>query len=220
MLTLTAAQSRALDRFAIDVLGIPGVVLMENAGRNVAHLLLSLGVSGPVAVCCGKGNNGGDGFVIARHLDVAGVKTQTILFADPAALTGDAAVNHAVHVKCGLPLEVMTTPDEPRLASLLASADWVVDGLFGSGLKGEIKPPFDRIIALINASGKRVLAVDVPSGLDADTGRPLGTAVRATHTASVAARKTGFVHEHARPYVGQVHVIDVGVPPRLIASAT
>src|SRR3954471_12183429 len=103
MLSLTASQSRALDRFAIDTLGIPGVVLMENAGRNVAHLLLSLGVSGPVLVCCGKGNNGGAGFVIARHLDLAGVTTHTVLFADPAALTGDAAVNHTIHVKCGLP---------------------------------------------------------------------------------------------------------------------
>src|SRR4051812_26381997 len=112
MRTFTAAQSRAFDRFAMDVLGVPGVVLMENAGRNVAHLLLSLGVSGPVVVCCGKGNNGGDGFVIARHLDLAGVTTHTVLFADPAALTGDDAANHVIHVKCGLPLEVITSPDE------------------------------------------------------------------------------------------------------------
>jgi len=214
MRTFTAAQSRAFDRFAMDVLGIPGVVLMENAGRNVAHLLLSLGAAGPVVVCCGKGNNGGDGFVVARHLDLAGVATSTALFADPAALTGDAAVNHAIHVKCGLPLDVM--PDEARLTSLLASADWVVDALFGSGLKGEVKAPFSRVIDLINASGKRVLAVDVPSGLDADTGLPLGTAVRATHTAAVIAGRAGFDHDHARPYVGQVHVVDAGVPPRLI----
>src|SRR4051812_9211997 len=106
MLTFTADQSRAFDRFAMDVLGVPGVVLMENAGRGMARLLLSLGVNGRVVVCCGKGNNGGDGFVIARHLDVRGVQTSTILFADPATLTGDAAVNHAVHVRCGLALEV------------------------------------------------------------------------------------------------------------------
>src|SRR4051812_38427018 len=105
MLTLTAAQSRALDRFAIDTLGIPGVVLMENAGRNMAHLLLSLGARGPVVLCCGKGNNGGDGFVVARHIGVAGVPTRTVLFADPATLTGDAAVNHAILTKCGLPIE-------------------------------------------------------------------------------------------------------------------
>jgi NAD(P)H-hydrate epimerase len=218
MRSFTAAQSRAFDRFAMDVLGIPGVVLMENAGRNVAHLLLSLGTSGPVVVCCGKGNNGGDGFVIARHLDLAGVATRTVLFADPATLTGDAAVNHAIHVKCGLDLHVMSAFDEPGLSSLLASADWVVDSLFGSGLKGDVKAPFDRIIDLINASGKRVLAVDVPSGLDADTGLPLGTAVRATHTAAVIATRAGFAHQHARPYVGQVHVVDAGVPPRLIPA--
>jgi NAD(P)H-hydrate epimerase len=214
---LTAAQSRALDRFAMDALGIPGVVLMENAGRNAAHLLLQLGARGPVAVCCGKGNNGGDGFVVARHLAVAGVPALTVLFADAATLTGDAAVNYAILTKCGLPVETM--PDESRLSAILAGADWVVDALLGSGLKGQVKAPFDRAIAAINACGKPVLAIDVPSGLDADTGLPLGTAVRATHTATVAANKAGFALDHARPYVGEVRVIDMGLPPGLISAA-
>src|SRR3954467_7246020 len=112
----------------------------------------------------------------------------------------------------------MTALDEARLASLLASADWVVDALFGRGLKGVVKPPFDRVIGLINASGKRVLAVDVPSGLDADTGLPLGTAVRATYTAAVIASRAGFSNEQARAYVGEVRVVDVGVPERLIPA--
>ena len=218
MRTFTAAQSRAFDRFAMTALGIPGVVLMENAGRGIAELLRSLGARGPVHICCGPGNNGGDGFVVARHLDLAGVATRTALFADPASLTGDAAVNLAIHLKCSLPLDVMPALDETRLTSLLASADWVVDALFGSGLKGEVKAPFDRLIGLINASGKRILAVDVPSGLDADTGLPLGTVVRATHTAAVIASRAGFAHDHARPYVGQLHVVDAGVSPRLIPA--
>src|SRR5262249_42089530 len=126
----------------------------------------------------------------------------------------------AMQTRCGLAVETMTAAvDEQRLTGLLASADWVVDALFGSGLKGEIRPPFDRIIALINASGKRVLAVDVPSGLDADPGRPPRVAIRAMHTAAVAGTRVGFAHEHARPYVGEVHVIDLGVPPRVLAAA-
>jgi NAD(P)H-hydrate epimerase len=214
---LTAAQARALDQYATHTLGVPGVVLMENAGRNMAHLLLKLGVSGPVVVCCGKGNNGGDGFVIARHLDLAGVAVRTLLFADPAALTGDAAVNFAILSKCGLAVEVM--PGTARLREQLSSADWVVDALFGSGLKGDIKPPFDGIIAALNASGKRTLAVDIPSGLDADTGLPLGCAVRATHTATVVAPKAGFAAASARAYLGEVHVIDMGVPAQLLLGA-
>lgn len=217
MLTLTTSQSRALDRFAIRTLGIPGVVLMENAGRNMAHLLLSLGARGPVAVCCGKGNNGGDGFVIARHLDIAGVATRVLLFADPASLTGDAAVNYTILLRCGFDIDVL--PDESRIDAHLADADWMVDALFGSGLNGRVKPPFDAIIERINTVTKRVFAVDIPSGLDADSGRPLGVAVRAAHTATVAAPKAGFAFEHSRQWTGKVHVVDMGVPPRLISSA-
>lgn len=216
MLTLTTAQARALDHFAIHALGIPGVVLMENAGRNMAHLLLALGVRGPVAVCCGKGNNGGDGFVITRHLDIAGIATRTLLFADPTSLTGDAAINYAILKQGGFAIEVM--PDEERLSAHLHESDWIVDALFGSGLNGDVKPPFVALIERINAVTKRVFAVDVPSGLDADAGLPLGVAVRATHTATVAALKAGFAFEHSRAFTGQVHVVDMGVPPRLIPA--
>jgi len=217
MLSLTNAQARALDHFAIATLGIPGVVLMENAGRNMAHLLLSLGARGPVAVVCGKGNNGGDGFVIARHLDIAGIPVRVLLFTDPDSLTGDAADNYAILTKCGFAIDVL--PDESRLSAHLADADWIVDALFGSGLKGDVKPPFDAIIERINTVNKRVYSVDIPSGLDADTGHPLGVAVRADHTATVAAPKAGFTFAHSREWTGQVHVVDMGVPPRLLSSA-
>src|SRR5437773_10778041 len=99
---LSRDEARALDRRAIDLFGVPGVVLMENAGRGMAELLLALGATGPVVVCCGKGNNGGDGFVIARHLDSARVPVRALLFADPAGLTGDAAINHTICVKAGI----------------------------------------------------------------------------------------------------------------------
>jgi NAD(P)H-hydrate epimerase len=217
-MALTREQARLLDRRATEEFGVPSIILMENAGRRMAELLLALGIQGPVAICCGKGNNGGDGFVIARHLDNAGAPVRVLLFTDPAGLAGDAAVNYGILVKGGVPVEVFAADplDEPRLEAELAGADWVVDALFGSGLAGAVRPPFDRIIAIINAARARKLAVDLPSGLDADTGRPLGACVRADHTATVVAAKAGFAAPEAREYLGRVHVIDMGAPRRLV----
>lgn len=216
---LTREQARELDRRAIEAYGVPGIVLMENAGRGMAELLRKLGIQGQVVACCGKGNNGGDGFVIARHLDNAGVPVRVLLFADPALLTGDAAINYRILAASGVRLEVF---DGSALDDMLsrqgASTDWIVDALFGSGLRGLVQAPFDGIIAAINASGVRVFAVDIPSGLDSDTGLPLGIAVRAHHTATVAALKKGFVQPSAAEWLGHVHLIDMGAPRRLLES--
>ena len=214
---LTREQAREFDRRAMQEFGVPGIMLMENAGRGMAELLRSLGINGLVVLCCGKGNNGGDGLVMARHLDNAGVRVRVLLFADPAHLSGDAAVNHRIVAAGGIPLEVFADPlfDEERLRRSLSDADWIVDALFGSGLRGEVQPPFDRVLALINAAPARVFAVDIPSGLDCDTGLPLGTAVRAHHTATVAAMKQGFLQPSASDWLGQVHLIDMGAPRAL-----
>jgi NAD(P)H-hydrate epimerase len=217
---LTRDEARELDRRAMDDFCVPGIVLMENAGRGMAELLLSLGIPGPVVVCCGKGNNGGDGFVIARHLDNAGVPVRALLFARPESLAGDAAINYRILERSGVPLEVLAGPalDEANLRAELRLSAWVVDALFGSGLQGPVRPPLDRVIALINDSPARVLAVDVPSGLDSDTGQPLGATVRAHHTATVAAPKKGFREPAARAWLGQVHVIDMGAPRRALQN--
>lgn len=217
---LSREQARALDRRAMEEFGVPGVVLMENAGRGMAELLRTLGINGWVVVCCGKGNNGGDGFVIARHLDNFGVPVRVLLFADPARLSGDAAINHHILAASGIPLAVFagSAVDEHRLRSELAGADWVVDALLGSGLGGPVQAPYDRVIAAINEAGVRVFAVDIPSGLDSDTGLPLGIAVRANYTATVVAPKKGFAEPSAAAWLGQVHVIDMGAPRALLAS--
>jgi NAD(P)H-hydrate epimerase len=210
---LTRDQVRAIDRRAIDEFGVPGAVLMENAGRGAAEVLLSLGARGPVVVCCGKGNNGGDGFVIARHLDNHGVPVRVLLFAKPEELTGDAALNQGILRKSGVPIEVRAGPvDAEALRQELAAAEWVVDALFGTGLAGAVRPPFDQVIAAINASAAKVLAVDIPSGLDCDTGEPLGPTVRAQHTATLVAPKKGFANAAAREWTGVVHVADIGAP--------
>jgi NAD(P)H-hydrate epimerase len=219
---LSRDQVRAIDRRAIEEFGVPGVVLMENAGRGAAEVLRSLGISGPVVTCCGKGNNGGDGFVIARHLDNAQIPVRVLLFSPPTELTGDAEVNYRIIAKSGLPIVNLSTHPlaEKALHNELAGAAWVVDALFGTGLTGPVRPPYDRVIAAINASPARVLAVDIPSGLDCDTGQPLGATVRAHHTVTFIAPKKGFASPTALAWLGQVHVVDIGAPRQLLPQAS
>jgi NAD(P)H-hydrate epimerase len=217
---LTREQVRSIDRRAIEEFGMPGAVLMENAGRGAAEVLLALGVPGPVSICCGKGNNGGDGFVIARHLANRGVAVRIELFARPEDLTGDAAIHYRSIARAGLPVTVHAGPnvDEAALRGVLSRSAWIVDALFGTGLAGPVRAPFDRVIAAVNGSGVRVFAVDLPSGLDCDSGAPLGPTVRASHTATFVALKQGFASAGARAWLGQVHTVDIGVPLPLRAA--
>lgn len=217
-LTLTREQVRELDRRATEEYGLLGLVLMENAGRGVAELLVHLGVNGPVVICCGTGNNGGDGFVIARHLDIRGIPVRIFLFGDPQRLSPDAALNYRIASSSGLGVDVRTeqTLDEQELTGALAGAGWVIDCLLGTGARGTVRAPLSTVIAAINACGTPVLAADLPSGLDCDTGEPLGLAVRAQHTATFVAPKRGFAIPAAQRYLGQVHVLDIGAPRQLV----
>jgi NAD(P)H-hydrate epimerase len=217
---LTRAQVREVDRLAIHEFGVPGIVLMENAGRGAAELLIRLGVHAPVAFCCGKGNNGGDGFVIARHLDIHRYPVRVLLFADPAALTGDAAVNLHILQRAEIPVRVFAgqAVSAEELRRELGECEWVVDALFGTGLSGSVRAPFDTVIETINQSSLRIFAVDIPSGLDCDTGVPLGPTIRAQHTASFVALKKGYANPAAREWTGQVHVLDIGAPRRCIEA--
>lgn len=216
-LVLTRAQVRDVDRRAIEQYGMPGLVLMENAGRSAAQLLLQLGINGDVAICCGKGNNAGDGFVIARHLENAGISVTVLLAGPSTSLAGDAAVNFGVLQNSGTRI---IEPSSTNLAGLwqreLAAADWIVDALLGTGTQGALREPFITAIDAMNTAGKKVLAVDLPSGMDCDTGQPLDRCVRATCTATFVARKPGFDAPGAAAYTGQIHVIDIGVPNRLL----
>jgi NAD(P)H-hydrate epimerase len=215
---LARDQVRELDRRAIEEYGVPGSVLMENAGRGVAELLCTLGVNGKVVVCCGKGNNGGDGFVIARHLDNRRIPISVLLFARPQELTGDAATAYRIIAMSELPISIFDRPTiaPDLLRRELAGADWIVDALCGTGLRGPMRAPLDEPANAINISGARVLAVDLPSGLDCDTGEPLGPTVRANHTATFVALKKGFANPSAAPWFGQVHVVDIGAPRKLV----
>jgi NAD(P)H-hydrate epimerase len=215
--TLDRAHVREVDRRAVQDYGLSGLVLMENAGRGVTDVLCRLGVAGPVAICCGKGNNAGDGFVIARHLDLRGYAVRVLVWAAPEELTGDAGVNFQILRRCGVPIEIFAARHDPhRLATALSDAAWIVDALLGTGARGEPRPPLDAVIDQLNAAPLLRLAVDVPSGLDCDTGQPARHTLRAQHTCSFVAAKPGFLVPGAEQYTGQVHVLDIGAPRKLI----
>ncbi len=213
---ITREQARAADRRAVERFGVPSIVLMENAGRGAAELLLELGVTGRVVVCAGKGNNGGDGFVVARRLRLHGRSVHIVLFCKPEELRGDAETNFAVVRAMGLPVTVVRNVADPSWRAELDDAQWVVDALLGTGARGEVREPFVSAIEAVNAARAKVLAVDLPSGLDCDTGQPLGACVRADHTVTFVAQKVGFRQPSAAPYLGSVHVLDIGLPAELL----
>jgi NAD(P)H-hydrate epimerase len=218
---LSCRQLRELDRLALEVYGLPGVVLMENAGRGAADLLIRLGITRKVVICCGKGNNGGDGLVIARHLDAANIPIEIILTVPAEGLSGDAALQFRVVCEARIPLHIASTAELTSgwLTDRLRSAEWIVDALFGTGLTGALRTPFDSVVRSINAAPGKKLAVDIPSGLDGDAGEPLGETIRADHTATFVAPKSGFAKPDASTWLGQVHVLPIGLPRRLLEAA-
>jgi NAD(P)H-hydrate epimerase len=213
--SLSRAEVREIDRRAIEDYGLPGVVLMENAGRSAAELLVNdLGASGKIAIVCGKGNNAGDGFVIARHLELCGCNVELFLAAPSDQFSGDAAVFFDVVRKSGIEWRDLSqaSADEWTAALSDASPNWIVDALLGTGLTGPAREPFATAIEIINSLKLPTFAVDLPSGLDCDTGLPLGPCVRATHTGTFVARKIGFDQPASREWTGEVHVLDIGLP--------
>ena len=216
-LTLTREKSRLVDRLASEEFGLSGLVLMENAGRGVADVLCGLGIAGPVVICCGKGNNAGDGFVIARHLDLRGHPVRVLLWAEPAELTGEAEMNFHILKKTTVPIEIFGNRHNPEcLAKLLADAAWIVDALLGTGARGEPRPPLDAVIDQLNAAAAPKLAIDLPSGLDCDTGIAARHTIRAAQTCTFVTAKPGFFVPGAEQYVGRLHVLDIGAPRQVI----
>lgn len=211
---------RRLDRFAIETLGVPGVVLMENAGRGAAEAAEEMlgGAAGRrVAVVAGAGNNAGDGFVIARHLGIRGARVATFLVAPAEKITGDARVNLDVLRALAGEITPVTGDELNRLGETLAAFDLVVDAVGGTGIQGALRGAAATAVEQINAAGRPVLAVDIPTGLDCDTGAAAGPVVRATMTVTFLARKTGFDAPGAAEFTGEVRVLDIGVPAERIA---
>lgn len=211
METLTVAQIREADRRCIEELGIPGPVLMNTAG---AHVFREVD-RGPVGVVCGKGNNGGDGFVVARLALLAGYEPRVVLVADPSEIRGDAAIFMAAYKRLGGPMHsVQDDPEVEAAVSGLADCPVLVDALLGTGISGEVRGVMRTAIEAWPAGDgeRRTIAVDLPSGLNADTGEVCGCCVRADVTVTFQFAKRGFENPAAKGCVGRLVVADIGIP--------
>jgi NAD(P)H-hydrate epimerase len=221
---LTVAEVREYDRRAVESLGIPGAVLMENAGRAAAEECLAelaargTDTAGRAAILVGPGKNGGDGYVIARHLANAGMGVELYSSATRDSLRGDAALFRRVIDRLGLPTrEVVTAHQLARERGRWASAVVLVDALLGTGFEGELRPQLAALLEAANAaSGPLKLAVDLPSGLDADTGRAAAHAFRADLTVTFVAVKPGLLVGAGPALAGRVAVRGIGAPRDLL----
>ncbi len=210
------AGLREIDRRAVEEFGIPILVLMENAGRAVAEAVKAERSSGRIALVCGPGNNGGDGLVAARHLHNAGLHVMVLLAAQRGKFSAAAATQLAI-------VDAMKLPVEEITAGHAELRDWIVDGtlsdllvdaLFGTGLSRPVDGLAREIIEALHKSGRKIFSVDIPSGIDCDTGLPLGVAVKAAETISFCGMKKGFTAAHA--HTGKVTVADIGAPRELL----
>ena len=201
-----AGEMRAADAGAIETIRIPGAVLMERAGLAAADEILRAYPRGSVAVVCGGGNNGGDGFVVGRHLQTAGWDVECLLAADPAGLPADARRNHEVAVRLEVPMR------EGVSRARLRRADVIVDALLGTGFQGVPRPEAVQVIAAMH-DRPGIVALDVPSGVDASTGVIAGEAVAAEVTVCFHGRKLGTAVEPGRTASGRVVVAEIGIPP-------
>lgn len=218
---LTVQQIRDIDVLAIEHVGIPGVVLMENAGRGCAAFIyraLLRPDSDRVLILAGPGNNGGDGFVIARHLLNASVGVTVALATAPNEVRGDAATNLRILERISAPI---IRADEQAgmetVRQIAAGTTLIVDALLGTGARGAPRGTLAELVVLANASTARRIAIDMPTGMDADSGEVFSPCFRADVTLTMVAAKVGFqATSEARDVVGRVEVIDIGAPTGLI----
>ena len=220
MKVVTAQEMRQIDQQTIEQIGIPGAVLMEHAGSAVVRILREhFPECQRVGIVVGKGNNGGDGLVVARQLAHAGQPIQIFLVSPPESFAGDALTNLQISQNLALPITPVLSDGELRgLKSQLASSDLIVDSIFGTGLRGGVHGFIGDVIECINRSGKPVVAIDLPSGLSADTGIAEGVCVQASHTVTVGLPKRGNLIHPGAALTGKLDVVDIGFPSSVIAA--
>ncbi|MFW6264743.1 MAG: NAD(P)H-hydrate dehydratase [Bacillota bacterium] len=227
MIILKPEEMRKVDQAAVEA-GIPDLLLMESAGRAVAEKLrfseqehshddCSCSENKKVLVFAGKGNNGGDGLVAARYLDIWGYDVKVILLARVEDLNESPAINYNLCKVRNIDLIcIEKEKDIEKIDNYIKKAEIIIDALLGTGIKGEVKEPYSKLIDLINQSSAEVLAVDIPSGIDGETGKVLGNAVWADNTVTLAAPKIGLTVFPGREYCGDIEIADIGIPDELI----
>jgi NAD(P)H-hydrate epimerase len=222
MILVTAAEMQEMDRRTIEMHAIPGLELMEAAGQGAAVVLLTQfgdQVEDGVSIICGKGNNGGDGFVIARELAAKDIKVTVYLLATSDAVKGDAAAN--LKRLEDLKIPVIEVPDEDSFVayqSEIAQSGLLVDAILGTGLTSDVRGFFKVVIEFINRTGLPIFAVDIPSGLNSDTGQPCGTTTRAQGTATFGLAKIGHYSYPGPDYTGTLEIIDIGIPDEVVKA--
>jgi NAD(P)H-hydrate epimerase len=217
MQIVTSQQMKNIDRRAIRGFGIPGPVLMENAASAIMAEMERFfdGLGGVrVGILCGKGNNGGDGLALARRLSIRGVPVRVALLAPFATVTGEAKVNLSILRKTDI--EIRENASARMVSDIISWSDIVVDALLGVGLASPLRGVYARAVAMVNQSGRPVVAVDIPTGIDSDTGAVMGAAIKADLTVTMALLKRGLVLYPGAEYAGTVRVADIGVPPEVI----
>lgn len=209
---------RRIDAAAVQELGIPGLLLMENAARGVCEVLEACKPCGRIVILCGPGNNGGDGLAVARLLAANDIENEIHLVSAGKSLTSDAQSNLGFLQKSGIEVKIDNAETIESVVSSLTSDDWIVDALLGTGISGTLRKPFYEIVEAINQSVAQVMSIDVPSGLNSDTGEPGIATVRADITVTFVATKHGFRFERALPYLGRTEVQQIGIPKKWLAA--
>jgi NAD(P)H-hydrate epimerase len=217
MIRLTREQVRRIDRLAVEKYHIPGVVLMENAAiaaANVATEMVGNTANRFVVILCGGGNNGGDGLAVARHLHNRNCDVKIFVTSDPQKYSGEAKINWDIIQAMNLPIEPFSVESIGKQRPAL-----MIDAIFGTGLTQPPREPFPEIVEAVQKLAAPILAIDIPSGLDCDTGKPLGRAcIRANRTVTFVAEKAGFGNPEAKQYLGEVIVAGIGCPKELISQ--
>lgn len=215
MQILSAKETKALDAWATEKLGIPACALMESAGKSAAQIIHQKypGIKSAVILCY-KGNNGGDGAVVARYLNNYGIEVTVLLCTKLKDLKNGAKTNFEVLFASNIKV-LENIKSKAKIKSIIKESDLIVDALLGIGLKGKIVSPLKDIIKLVNQSGKTIISLDIPSGLDADTGEALGIAVQADTTITFAYPKKGFFASNALNYIGKLEIADIGIPKEI-----
>jgi NAD(P)H-hydrate epimerase len=218
MRPVLADEMRRLDQAAILDFHIPSLTLMENAGRGVADLIRREFKPCRAAVFVGNGNNGGDGLVVARSLVESSFAVTVLMLGDPACLKHDPKTNFLRFQRTGASVRIIPeSMSETDLFLLAKDSELIVDAIFGVGLRRDIQGVMKTAVAVMNRTGRPVVSIDIPSGLDADSGRVRGAAVKATVTATLAIPKVGLAVADGPEYCGRVEIIDIGMPDVLLA---
>jgi NAD(P)H-hydrate epimerase len=211
---LSRDQVRRVDQIAIEDFSMPGIVLMENAGRGASEVIDRIAKEGLIVILCGAGNNAGDGYVIARHLQLLGRSVRIVSIVDPDSLSGDAGINATIARKARI--EIRRAETSAKIEESIAESMTVVDALLGTGAQGPPRGLFAEAVRAANQHPGQRIAIDLPTGLDCDTGLAHDPTFQAAHTITFVSRKLGFEKENADAYVGVVTEIGIGVPQCLL----